>query len=386
MLKKKNTHNRKSLLRFYLAHLLFISIIAIILSTCCSATKEKTPSLWETQVLAIDKYGFTAINLTGDDLVSSGYAHGDIFAVKLGNSEFEAPLVTNLSDVDIASELLGDPGTPHNLLFAINMGDFAGKYNLNIGDTISIAIKEKGGYLESWKLRQMSRTYIREDYASDEIFANFREVTVGNIAPGRLYRNSHPVNPEFGRHTYANALAEKARVVTVVNLADSRERLEYYFAQEGFSSFFYKDLYDNGQVLCLDMGIDINSDSFKSKLNDGLIFITENDAPYMIHCNEGKDRAGFTLALIEALMGADIDEIVTDYMLSFVNYYHLVPGSQQYQAVAEGTIMKTLRIIAGIPVDANINDVDLQLAAEKYIVALGIDKSFISIIKSNLSH
>ena len=106
----------------------------------------------------------------------------------------------------------------------------------------------------------------------------------------------------------------------------------------------------------------------------------------MIHCNEGKDRAGFSLALIEALMGADIEEIVTDYMLSFVNYYHIVPSSQQYQVVAEGTIMKTLRIIANLPAEANINDVDLQIVADQYLEALGIDKGTIATIKSNLSH
>jgi len=50
-------------------------------------------------------------------------------------------------------------------------------------------------------------------------------------------------------------------------------------------------------------------------------FIIANDGPYLIHCTEGKDRAGFVSAVLEALMGADLQEIVADYMKSYENYY-----------------------------------------------------------------
>ena len=45
---------------------------------------------------------------------------------------------------------------------------------------------------------------------TDEQYANFREVKVGNIGAGKLYRSSSPVNPEINRNSQAAAAAEAA--------------------------------------------------------------------------------------------------------------------------------------------------------------------------------
>ena len=378
MLIRKAVYSRKLII-------ILLVTAAVFFSSCAAGRGELPQTVWEATVTGIDKYGFATIDLTGEDLFSAGFEHGDMLAFKAGNAGFEAPFVTNLSDVDIGRELLGDPGAPNHLVLAINMGDFAEAYNISEGLPVAISLHEKAGYLDAYNLRQMTRTYDRADYASDEIFANFRMVTAGGIAPGVLYRSSSPVNNAFGRAAYANALAEQAGIVTIINLADSRMDLVRYLDAEGFSSHFYEDLFVEGRVLYLDMGIDITSDDFGYALRDALMFLAEKDAPFLIHCNEGKDRAGFTIALIEALMGADIDEIAAGYMLSFVNYYHVVPGSEQYNAVAEGTIMKTLRMIVGLDPEADLTGIDLQAAAEGYVAALGLDADYISAIKSNLS-
>ena len=68
---------------------------------------------------------------------------------------------------------------------------------------------EKAGYLEEYEIRNIDslRTNERDDYASDEVFANFRPVVMGDILAGILYRSSSPVNPELGRNSYADKLA-----------------------------------------------------------------------------------------------------------------------------------------------------------------------------------
>ena len=45
--------------------------------------------------------------------------------------------------------------------------------------------------------------------------------------------------------------------------------------------------------------IDFLSETTLNGLPEGMRFIINNDGPYLIHCNEGKDRAGFVSALIE---------------------------------------------------------------------------------------
>lgn len=49
------------------------------------------------------------------------------------------------------------------------------------------------------------------------------------------------------------------------------------------------------------MGVDFAAEEFNAKLKTGLVYLIDNEGPYLIHCNEGKDRAGFVAALLEAL-------------------------------------------------------------------------------------
>ena len=63
------------------------------------------------------------------------------------------------------------------------------------------------------------------------------------------------------------------------------------------------------------------SEDFANKLREGLLFMIKR-TPYLIHCVEGKDRAGITVALLEAIMDASVEEIYKDYVKSYENYFH----------------------------------------------------------------
>ena len=41
-------------------------------------------------------------------------------------------------------------------------------------------------------------------------------------------------------------------------------------------------------------------------------------------------------------MGATYDEVVADYMTTYVNYYHLEEGGEQYEAVKNSNIVAIL--------------------------------------------
>ena len=361
---------------------LMLPVLIMALAPAGCAGSKSNDAIDAVVVNVIEKYGFVLLDKSGSDMLAAGFEHGDILSLKAGGSTFELPFVTNISDVDIYKDLLMDMGVQ---LLGTNMGDFAGRHGITEGMEISIRLAEKGGYLDKYKLRQVSRSHDRDDYASDEVFANFRELTQGSITPGMLYRSSSPVDNMFNRAAYASALAEQANIATVINMTDSREDLVAYFNAEDFSSYFYEGLFDDGRVIYLDLGCDLKSDDFRYGLRDAFMLMAENDGPYLIHCTEGKDRAGFMSALTLALMGADMDEIVADYMLSFVNYYHVVPGSAQYTAIAQGNIYQTLRIIAGLDAQAELEGVDMQAAAEDYIKALGLGPEYIAAVYERLA-
>ncbi len=337
-------------------------------------------------VTAVSQYGNITLDIAKEDFLALGYEYGDIVTLTLSNgTTMDVPFVSNYSDVDNGQAALLARESDDYVTAAINMGDFATTYGVEVGSFLTVTMKEAGGYLDEYLIRQLERTNNREDYESDAVFANFRAVELGSIAAGTLYRSSSPVNNEIGRAAYADDLAAAAGIATVINLADTAEAVEAYMAEEGFDSPYYQGLYESGAVVTLGMGVDFSSADFQAKLKTGLEFLAAHEGPYLIHCNEGKDRAGFVVALLECLMGASQEEIVADYMLSYVNYYHVEVGSAQYTAIANSNIIQTLCAIAGVEDAAGLAGVDLAAAAENYLTGIGLSAETIDAIQANLS-
>ena len=332
-------------------------------------------------VTSVSKYGNVTTDLAVADLEARGYEVGDILSITVDGQTLLAPYGTGYSNVDNGQVIALPDKSTATLSVAINMGNFASTYNAPEGTVITFSMGEKAGYLEEYTIRNIDalRTNDRADYADDATFANFRAVTVGDIADGRLYRTSSPVNPELGRNTYADALAKEAGVKTVLNLADDEQTMQGY---EGYAESYYATL----NVKPLNMGVDFAAEDFNAKLKEGLIFLTENEGPYLIHCNEGKDRAGFTTALLEALCGADLGEIVEDYMLSFENYYHVEYHSDRWTRIAQSNIIKTLCSISGVDSEEALGGVDLQAAAEAYLTGtVGLSAETVAALRTALT-
>jgi len=281
---------------------------------------DNTPTLTGT-VIEVQKYGNLTMDLKPKALYDAGFELGDMLTVTVGSHVLTIPFCTSYSDVDTGSLVVRDDQKNNLLVVAINMGNFSTKYNVKVGDTLTFALKEKAGYLSEYLIRQLKRTNVRSDYATDSIFANFRSIATTGIKPGVIYRSSNPINNEIGRAMYADSLTRAVGVKTVINLSDSTMDIAGYLAAQGFKSNYYKSLLDADKVIPLDMGVDLTAPEFGEKFAKGMRFLIENEGPYLVHCTEGKDRAGFVSAVLEALMGASLEEIIDDYMLSYENYY-----------------------------------------------------------------
>ena len=390
-------------------YLLIISLIILALCfTVSCATKVTTEPVveevkaLESSVSDIQKYGNLVLSITKSDMDSIGAEYGDVFTISFGDQVLQAPYCTSYSDVDLGNLVLRNDGDV--MILAINMGDFASTYGIatkvtnpdktyewvfeegkKLEDvTLTLVLSGKGEYRDQYLIHQLSRTNDRNDYSSDAVFANFRGIKGGNLGSGALYRSSSPVNNEIGRAMYADKLAEENKINTVMNLADSSDAVEGYFKEEGFASPYYKSLYERGQVIALNMGVSFKTREFQTALVEGLTFLSLNEGPYLVHCNEGKDRAGFTSALLSALMGLSYDEIAADYMTSYENYYHVEKGTEQYEAVKRSNIDSMLSFIAGVEAD-NLSSVDLSAKAEEFLLAIGMEKANIDTLKSKLS-
>jgi protein tyrosine/serine phosphatase/S-adenosylmethionine hydrolase len=337
-------------------------------------------------VAEVQKYGNLTMDIKPQALYDAGYKLGDILKVTAGVNVLKIPFCTSYSDVDTGSLVVRDDKANNLLIVAINMGNFSIKYNVKVGDKVTFSLAEKEGYLAEYQLRQLKRTNVRSDYATDSIFANFRSITTAGIKPAVLYRSSSPVNNELGRAAYANALAKAVGIGTVLNLADSDEEIKGYFGAKDFASDYYKSLYDAGKVKALNMDVNLAGKDFGKKLAEGLRFLSKNNGPYLIHCTEGKDRAGFVSAVLESLMGAKLDEVVADYMTTYENYYGVKKESEQYTSIANSNIVTSLTtVVCGYPKGTDISKVNLAAASEKYLKKCGMTSNEIAALKKKLS-
>ena len=322
-------------------------------------------------IIEVSKYGNTYLDTTTADLLET-FALGDVVEISAGDNVVQAPVVTSYSDVDNGSPLVKVDG--ENVEVALSYADFASTYGVAVGSELEITLVEQGGYLAEYQVRHLERTDVREDYPSDEVFANFRALSGGNLQENMIYRSC---NPGLGdaRAPYADALIEEVGIQKVVNLADSDESL--LMTIDPFS--YYATLYENGDVVLLNMGVDFRTDDFKAKLKEGIEFIlADPTGPVLIHCNEGKDRAGMVSALIEALAGASMDEIVADYMTSYENYYGVEKGTEQYDAISS-IITDFFTTINGRPFPQD----QVKTVAETYLTTqVGLSEEQVATLES----
>ena len=273
--------------------------LALALSLTLSVSAEE--AVFEGGVTEIQKYGNIVLDIDPAKLQEAGFAYGDVLAVKVNGKELQIPLCTNYSDVDTGELVARDSGGV--LIVAVNMGDFAttnelavketaedGTYTWKVPEgrsiediTVSIAMGEKGGYRDQYLIHQLERTNERSDYASDQVFANFRGIAAGDLGENALFRSSSPVNNELGRAAFADNFAEANGVRAVMNLADSNENIDVCIAAEGFDSPYYAGLYRDGRVKALNLGVDFTAADFQKGLAEGLRFFAANEGPYLVH-------------------------------------------------------------------------------------------------------
>ena len=344
------------------------------LGTCAAAEAAGGTLLFGGKITAVDKYGNSMTDISQATVAASGAEVGDIVVVKIGENELVVPFVTIYGDVDRGTPLLRVTGGSVQL--AINYGNFATKYGVSAGTEVSVYLRAKGTYLSEIEIRHLTKLEKREDYGSDEAFANFRQVTAGYIKPGVLYRTSHPSLGD-DRSSYAAKLVEKHGINTVLNLSDTPEE----FAANLAHSEYYRGLNDKGNVIAVGMGVDFAAKDFTAKVKAALEFMIAHDGPYAVHCVEGKDRVGIVIAVLEGLGGATVDEIVEDYMVSYENYYKVQKGTEGYKLVSKIMYDQLKEMNNGQPV----TDDNVKAVVVNYLKSLvGLDDEQIERLETRL--
>ncbi len=202
-----------------------------------------------------------------------------------------------------------------------------------------------------------------------------------------LYRSASPCDNNFNRASYTDDLIEKDKIRTILDLADGKEDIEEFMDNSDFASQYFRSLYEKGSVMPVKLTADYTSDDFKKRLSGGLCLMINKEGPYLVNCLEGKDRTGFVVALLEALTGASYDEMVTDYMISYRNYFGLDQQSdpKAYEMIKSCNFDPMFMYLAGADNMADAKAADLESAGEKYLLNCGMTKEEIRLLKEKLT-
>ena len=365
-----------------------------------SETNKEIASI-ETGIAQIDKFGNVALTISPDSMKELGYEAGDIISVKIAGYEADMPLGTAFSDVDSFNPVclfINDHDNGLTVKLSINSGSMAETagiavrheidedpgYAWNFSDesvSVFISMKEKAGYLEEYLARSLGITIStdREDYPGldDRQFANFRAVNAGNIGTDVLFRSSSPIDPYLNRSKLADEAALESQIHTVLNVAENEIEMK---GHPGFLSTYYSQC----DIIAINLSMDLTSDKFKEDLAQGYRFFVNHSGPYLIHCSEGKDRTGYVTAILECLMGVSAQEIVDDYMQTFVYLYRVEPYSDRYRMISSTNIEAALARLFNI--DSIFQEsVDLGECAESFLLEIGMTEEEIGTLKENLS-
>ena len=320
--------------------ILQILAFTVILSSCHKQQPNEVTVVEQGKIsgviVAVNGYGQPIPSFTPTDMAAAGFAYADLMEVTLGDTLVlhNVPYVSSFNEVAI----LGPSYVDYNARgddygFAMLNGDFHHYIGGNVGDSVTMKISKKGGYRATYDLMRSVYQTVRQAGETAEEYANFRMIATTGIASGVLYRSSNPLNcvNNAGRYSVADSLARAVGIKTEIDLADTPEKLDVYMASGGYASSYCPSLYANGQTIACGMMANTFCDDFKTRLGTAARFIIAHEPPYLIHCNEGKDRCGFVSMLLEALMGADVEELRRDYMLTMINFYKIEDNGESYQ-------------------------------------------------------
>ena len=387
--------------------LFVVSLSVLIVMGMLAGCKKNTPD--EPEVPTVKdipvqhelEFGGVYITVTIDDFNAQGFAYGDSVKIEFSNGYTMVDIpYYNGYYVDAGEPLLiAYPGYDY-IKAAINYGadlwEQAGLLGrapaklwatagLDEHSTATVTLLEKGKYLDIQEARDIHYKDDRSEFPSDEAFANFRPMNLGNMKDNTVYRSASPCDNQHNRAPYVNDLIERAGVNCILNLADNDVKIGRYISADDFNSPYFLTLYNEGKVIPLALNMNYFSEEFKSTIARGFAAMAEMDGPYLVHCTEGKDRTGFVCMLIEALAGTSYQDMVDDYMLTYDNYYKITEQSDKakYDVILDKNLVSMIRSVVNDD-SVDITKADLVPYVEKFLLDAGMTEQQLEAFKAKI--
>jgi hypothetical protein len=351
----------------------FLLVLVSLLTLATSCSNDDNPINEPVLVGKITSYselGVAMLDFLEADMEKAGFTLGDVISITVDDKEIVMPYYDGFYTRNGEYLCVAYPSYPSVCFTANNVGLPPELRGLE-GHTVTVRMKEKGGSLDVQSALSMKYTNNRDDYPAltDAEFGNARAVEAGTIAEKVLHRCSTPFSNEINRNNYVSEYLEREGVKTVLNLADTEEKMLTYDIPP-----YSRKLWEEGNVILCPLKSDPTADDFNNRLIAALKEIPSRPAPYAVNCMEGKDRTGYVCALLAGLCGATYEEIVTDYLITYNNYYNITPAKDPdiCNALLSLRLNMCLMYYAGVNDEAQLPYVDYAEAISNYLLSHGM--------------
>ena len=303
------------------------------------------------EITGLSSYNQPKLDIRADELFSHGIKLGALFFIETEEGTYEDAVLLKgylgmfMFDIFVNVEADG----------YISIGCVGMLINADEGSEVTLTHTGTSKRYATTPLYNAGYSNNRSDYSSDAEFANFYEVTGGDIKPGILYRSFSPLNDpaKQQRSLYVNQLAEDAGIQFEIALSYTNESVEKAIASlDGYCAELCKE----GNYVAPGMGYLYFQQ--KEKTTEVLKAIIDNDGAYLIHCNIGRDRTGFVVLLIQSLCGCTPEEMKECEARAFCNFYHIDTSSNEYKSVVSCTYDRNMYLIANPDQIPDILEID----------------------------
>ncbi len=372
-----------------------VAVAAIVACACFLCLPKDKDRNKETlcitgEVTGISSYRNLVLSFTTDDMLEKGFCYGDHLAIEVG--DYKLKDVEFVEWVDCASYFSGfvfkgDGNAEVSILFAPAL-------SVKVGSEIKMTYD---GKCKDYSYMKALSTIERDPdkYTSLEDYANFFELTGGDLAPELVYRSYSLIRDadSFSKSSCVDKYAERYGIAHMIMLPYSESDLKN--APAWFDGTYGQKLINDGCYTTLDMlPADVFSDLQKTK--DAFTAIIGNDGPYLVFCESGKNCTGLMCMLIQGLCGASNDEIRSTYMKAFENLFLIEEGTECYKVVQKNTYERMAYIVAHPDMiskldsidwdDVDVSGIDMSSAAVSYLKGtIGLTDEQISQLREKLT-
>ena len=363
--------------------LLTLVCLLTLTTSCYDDDDTNNVPMLKGKISSYNEFGAAMLDFTDADMTEAGFTLGDVISISIDDKEIIMPYYDGFYTRNGEYLCVAYPTYPSICFTANNIGLPKELTGLE-GHSVVVKMVEKGGRLDVQTALSMSYTIDREDYPnfSDTEFANARASKGGRLASGVLHRSSSPFCNDINRAFYVSEYLKREKVRTVLNLADTEEKMKSYDMPP-----YSRTLWEEGNVILCPLKADPTADDYNNRLIEALKELPLRPAPYVVHCMEGKDRTGYVCALLEGLCGATYEEIVADYLITYDNYYLITPINDPIlcNTLVSLRLNTCLMYYAGVNDEAQLPSVDYAKAFSSYLLTHGMSQQQIDALVQALT-